>query len=445
MILVLDNTGMFQAIPGLYQMTTTRMGSLLPDLLAEVMPGPPRADERLDTPKVPSEQLTPTQSDASLGAVDSGQEAASLVAASSAAVITARTPSPSASSANTASTTFTAVSPPAITSTFPTRTNSSHSVHSTSPIAQLSASISNSRVLIAPPLEKFREHYQQRSDAVKSDVSLHSQSSELTQHQQSQQQQYASAIPTEPVKIPELVRQLASKEGVIIHSGPSSPLQVYKQHHYGASVHPHPSGHPPESVSPIAIQQHQAQAPPHLEYLSHNKSQANQFVDYQSQSQSHQQAVISTPTTIINPHPSTGHLYQTAPPHLIQSQQFYMHSTQQLPNTSLTSSTTPIVPPTTTSLLSNSSPIRSFPIVPSPTSAFSAPHSHSDNDTSNSIENVNAFSRFHGMQVQQQQSIVPQNEHVMSSVVTNTELSSSQSQQHYQPQQRSMPFVNERP
>lgn len=44
MILVLDNTGMFRAIPGLYQMTVTRMGSLLPDLIAEVMPGPPERE-----------------------------------------------------------------------------------------------------------------------------------------------------------------------------------------------------------------------------------------------------------------------------------------------------------------------------------------------------------------------------------------------------------------
>uniref|UniRef100_A0AAF5PR72 SEC7 domain-containing protein n=1 Tax=Wuchereria bancrofti TaxID=6293 RepID=A0AAF5PR72_WUCBA len=47
MILVMDNTEMFNTIPDLYDMTVTRIGTFLPELLAEVMPGPPR---RLDLP-----------------------------------------------------------------------------------------------------------------------------------------------------------------------------------------------------------------------------------------------------------------------------------------------------------------------------------------------------------------------------------------------------------
>ncbi|EFO21246.1 Sec7 domain-containing protein [Loa loa] len=42
MILVMDNTEMFCTIPDLYDMTVTRIGAFLPELLAEVMPGPPR-------------------------------------------------------------------------------------------------------------------------------------------------------------------------------------------------------------------------------------------------------------------------------------------------------------------------------------------------------------------------------------------------------------------
>lgn len=42
MILVMDNTEMFNTIPDLYDMTVTRIGAFLPELLAEVMPGPPR-------------------------------------------------------------------------------------------------------------------------------------------------------------------------------------------------------------------------------------------------------------------------------------------------------------------------------------------------------------------------------------------------------------------
>lgn len=41
MILVMDNTQMFSRILGLYDMTVNRMGAFLPELLAEVMPGPP--------------------------------------------------------------------------------------------------------------------------------------------------------------------------------------------------------------------------------------------------------------------------------------------------------------------------------------------------------------------------------------------------------------------
>ncbi|VDP15311.1 unnamed protein product [Onchocerca flexuosa] len=47
MILVMDNTQMFNTIPDLYDMTVTRIGAFLPELLAEVMPGPPK---RLDLP-----------------------------------------------------------------------------------------------------------------------------------------------------------------------------------------------------------------------------------------------------------------------------------------------------------------------------------------------------------------------------------------------------------
>uniref|UniRef100_A0A8R1Y720 SEC7 domain-containing protein n=1 Tax=Onchocerca volvulus TaxID=6282 RepID=A0A8R1Y720_ONCVO len=42
MILVMDNTQMFNTIPDLYNMTVTRIGAFLPELLAEVMPGPPK-------------------------------------------------------------------------------------------------------------------------------------------------------------------------------------------------------------------------------------------------------------------------------------------------------------------------------------------------------------------------------------------------------------------
>lgn len=41
MILVMDSTGIFASIPQIYELTTTRMSVLLPELLAEVMPGPP--------------------------------------------------------------------------------------------------------------------------------------------------------------------------------------------------------------------------------------------------------------------------------------------------------------------------------------------------------------------------------------------------------------------
>ncbi|KAM3724305.1 Golgi-specific brefeldin A-resistance guanine nucleotide exchange factor [Dirofilaria immitis] len=48
MILVMDNTQMFNNIPGLYDMTVTRIGAFLPELLAEVMPGPPKRLDLLD-------------------------------------------------------------------------------------------------------------------------------------------------------------------------------------------------------------------------------------------------------------------------------------------------------------------------------------------------------------------------------------------------------------
>lgn len=41
MILVMDSTGLFSSIPKLYTLTTTRVSTLLPELIAEVMPGPP--------------------------------------------------------------------------------------------------------------------------------------------------------------------------------------------------------------------------------------------------------------------------------------------------------------------------------------------------------------------------------------------------------------------
>uniref|UniRef100_A0A914WJB0 GBF1-like tetratricopeptide repeats domain-containing protein n=1 Tax=Plectus sambesii TaxID=2011161 RepID=A0A914WJB0_9BILA len=41
MILVLDNTGMFMAIPGLYEMTRNRLGTFLPELIVEILPSPP--------------------------------------------------------------------------------------------------------------------------------------------------------------------------------------------------------------------------------------------------------------------------------------------------------------------------------------------------------------------------------------------------------------------
>lgn len=41
MILVIDNTGLFSTVPDFYEMTVNRIGKFLPDLLAEVMPGPP--------------------------------------------------------------------------------------------------------------------------------------------------------------------------------------------------------------------------------------------------------------------------------------------------------------------------------------------------------------------------------------------------------------------
>lgn len=43
MILVMDSTGLFSSIPQIYELTTARMSVLLPELLAEVMPGPPTA------------------------------------------------------------------------------------------------------------------------------------------------------------------------------------------------------------------------------------------------------------------------------------------------------------------------------------------------------------------------------------------------------------------
>ncbi|VDN06562.1 unnamed protein product [Thelazia callipaeda] len=48
MILVMDNTEMFNNIPDLYEMTVKRIGVFLPELLAEVMPGPPRRPEQID-------------------------------------------------------------------------------------------------------------------------------------------------------------------------------------------------------------------------------------------------------------------------------------------------------------------------------------------------------------------------------------------------------------
>lgn len=44
MILVLDNTKMFEMIPCLYEMTKARLGTLLPELLAETMPKPPTSE-----------------------------------------------------------------------------------------------------------------------------------------------------------------------------------------------------------------------------------------------------------------------------------------------------------------------------------------------------------------------------------------------------------------
>ncbi|CAG9537440.1 unnamed protein product [Cercopithifilaria johnstoni] len=57
MILVMDNTEMFNTMPDLYDMTVTRIGAFLPELLAEVMPGPPKrldlSDKKLhETPEL---------------------------------------------------------------------------------------------------------------------------------------------------------------------------------------------------------------------------------------------------------------------------------------------------------------------------------------------------------------------------------------------------------
>uniref|UniRef100_A0A1I7WZK5 IMP2-like protein n=1 Tax=Heterorhabditis bacteriophora TaxID=37862 RepID=A0A1I7WZK5_HETBA len=41
MLLVVDNTGLFSSIPGLYQMTVTRMGNVLPQLIRDTIPNPP--------------------------------------------------------------------------------------------------------------------------------------------------------------------------------------------------------------------------------------------------------------------------------------------------------------------------------------------------------------------------------------------------------------------
>ncbi|CAI4230553.1 unnamed protein product [Auanema sp. JU1783] len=41
MLLVLDNTGLFSTIPGLYEITTTKMSSVLPQLIRDIIPNPP--------------------------------------------------------------------------------------------------------------------------------------------------------------------------------------------------------------------------------------------------------------------------------------------------------------------------------------------------------------------------------------------------------------------
>uniref|UniRef100_A0A915PSH7 Telomere-associated protein Rif1 N-terminal domain-containing protein n=1 Tax=Setaria digitata TaxID=48799 RepID=A0A915PSH7_9BILA len=57
MVLVMDNTQMFNTIPDLYDMTVARIGTFLPGLLAEVMPGPPR---RSNAPDIKLEETLET-------------------------------------------------------------------------------------------------------------------------------------------------------------------------------------------------------------------------------------------------------------------------------------------------------------------------------------------------------------------------------------------------
>ncbi|VDM44784.1 unnamed protein product [Toxocara canis] len=351
MILVLDNTGMFQAIPGLYQMTTTRMGSLLPELIAEVMPGPPKR-ESLETPTMPSEQVTPvegTLADISEPAVIS--TAAGVAAASPTAV--APTPSASSSSAISPASPMTAVS---------ASSSASFPVPAQPPITQFASAVGG-RVQIAPPLEVFHER---RSDSMKSDISQHSQSSELVEQQQLQQ---AVVVPSRGVEIPELVRRFTSKEEVIVQSSPGSPIQTHQYHgghHQDIGLSTQRRIH--EQVL-LQGAQH-VQAPPHLAHAQQTTVLQASIVDHRYSQHLPQsvQAASATPRTPSTDYVPTAHLYQSAPPHLMQAQHYCIHSTHHLPTTSLDGTAQSSY---TAGAVLGSSPTRAFPIVPSPTSAFS--------------------------------------------------------------------------
>ena len=49
MLLVLDNSGPFVAIPGLYELTTQRINPILPQLIRDTIPNPPQLP--VTTPK----------------------------------------------------------------------------------------------------------------------------------------------------------------------------------------------------------------------------------------------------------------------------------------------------------------------------------------------------------------------------------------------------------
>uniref|UniRef100_A0A915C108 SEC7 domain-containing protein n=2 Tax=Parascaris univalens TaxID=6257 RepID=A0A915C108_PARUN len=353
MILVLDNTGMFRAIPGLYQMTVTRMGSLLPDLIAEVMPGPPERGSLEATPTLLSEQNIYQES--------------FLASVTESAVVPTTQPT-------TVSLPSVAVSPsqaPPLSISTAVSTATPLTTSATPPVTQF-ASVLGGRVQIAPPLEVLAER---QADSIKNDVSLRSESSNAPEV--TERQLELLSTPSRNIEIPEL-------EEVIVQSGSGSPAHphgFYGVVHQGASSS---ALHQAEDRLSFRGTQH-VQAPPHLASNHQTVSAQNVYADprYPAFSQGTSAPLANAAALKHSPeYAYAGHLYQSAPPHLVQSQQFFVHTATHLSTTSLSGTQC-------TTTHSVGSPVRTFCVVPSPNSAFSAPLPseplpHSSNDTQHS-------------------------------------------------------------